>query len=150
VPRYVATVQSPLSVEEAFAFLSDMRQYPSWDPSMSGARQVQGDGPGPDAEVVLEFGGVGPVRLGLRYAVVEYDPPGRMDIEASHNIFVHSYDRVTVVPSGDGCLATYDATFRMRGPLGPFDGLNTWWFRRLSDRAGAGLSHALGGTLVTT
>lgn len=147
MPHYVATVQSPLSVEEAFAFLSDMRQYPSWDPSMSGARQVQGDGPGPDAEVVLEFGGVGPVRLALRYAVVEYDPPRRMDIEASHPL-VHSYDRVTVQPSGDGCLATYDATFRMRGPLAPFDALNTWWFRRLSDRAVAELSHALHGTLV--
>ena len=148
VPRYVATVSSPLSVEEAFAFLSDMRQYPSWDPSMSGARQVHGDGPGPDAEVLLEFGGVGPVRLSLRYAVVEYDPPHRMDIEA-RNAFVRSYDRVTVEPSGEGCLATYDATFRPRGPLRPLDALNGWWFRRLSDRAGAGLSHALGGTLVT-
>ena len=149
MPRYVATVRSPLSVEEAFAFLSDMRQYPTWDPSMTGARQVQGDGPGPDAEVVLEFGGVGPVRLALRYAVVEYAPPRLMEVEA-RNSFVRSFDRVTVEATGDGCLASYDATFRPRGPLGPFDALNGWWFRRLGDRAGAGLSRALDGTPVTT
>lgn len=138
MPRYVAVVETPLPVSEAFAFMSDMRLYPSWDPSIVRAVQVVGTGPGPQAQVDLTFAGVAT----LRYRVTGYVTPREMVIEA-RNRFVHSYDVVKVDPTPSGSRVTYDAEFSLNVP-GPASGVVLGVpFRVLSSRAGAGLRAAL-------
>jgi hypothetical protein len=141
--RYVCTVRSPLSVEEAWAAMADVRSYAEWDPSIVAARQVSGDGPGPDAVVDLTFTGVGPWRT-LRYQVVEFDPPRHMRIEARTRL-LHSDDLLTVQPSGTGTgsVVTYDAQLRLNGPLALADPVLRVGFTALSSRADAGLRRYL-------
>jgi hypothetical protein len=141
VPRYVAVVETPLSVADAFAFMSDMRMFPSWDSSMVRAVQVVGTGPGPQAEVDLTFAGIGPLRT-LRYRVTSYVTPREMVIEAG-NRFLTSYDLVKVDPTPTGSRVTYDARLDLRVP-GPVSGVVLGVpFRVLGSRAEAGLRAAL-------
>ena len=138
MPRYVAVVETPLSVSDAFAFMSDMRLYPSWDPSIVRAVQVVGTGPGPQAQVDLTFGGLST----LRYRVTGYVTPREMVIEA-RNRFVRSHDVVRVDPTPTGSRVTYDAEFRLNVP-GPVSGIVLGpAFRVLSSGAAAGLRAAL-------
>jgi hypothetical protein len=138
VPRYVAVVETPLSVADAFAFMSDMRLYPSWDPGIVRAVQVVGTGPGPEAQVDLTFAGVAK----LRYRVTAYVTPREMVIEA-RNRFVRAYDVVKVDPTPTGSRVTYDATFSLNVP-GPASGVVLGVpFRLLGSGAAAGLRAAL-------
>jgi hypothetical protein len=141
--RYVCTVHSPLSAEEAWAAMADVRSYALWDPSIVASRQVSGDGPGPDAVVDLTFMGVGPWRT-LRYRVIEFDAPRHMRIEARSTL-LHSDDLLTVEPSGTGTgsVVTYDAELRLNGPLTLADPLLRVGFTALSSRADAGLRRYL-------
>lgn len=141
MPRYVATVHSPLSVADAFTFMADMRLYPSWDPSIVRAVQVVGHGPGPDAQCDLTVG----LWFGLatlRYRVTSFEPPRSMVIEA-RNRWVSSYDVVTVEPSSTGSRVTYDAELTLHGPDVAGRALLGVPFRLLCDRATAGLRQVL-------
>lgn len=141
VPRYVAVVETPLSVSDAFAFMSDMRLFPSWDSSIVRAVQVVGTGPGPQAQVDLTFAGVGPVRT-LRYRVVSYVTPREMAIEA-RNRYLRAYDVVKVDPTTTGSRVTYDARLSLTVP-GPLSGVVLGVpFRVLGSFAEAGLRAAL-------
>jgi hypothetical protein len=133
-----------MSASEAFAFMSDMRLFASWDPSIIRAVQVAGRGPGPDAVVDLVFAGVGPART-LRYRVVEFEPGRRMAIEARTRLLT-SYDVVLVEPAPGGAVVTYDAEFTVSGPLAVAEPAVAVAFRLLSDRAAAGLQQALTGS----
>lgn len=141
MPRYVVTVDSALPVDEAFAFMSDMRLYASWDPSIVRAVQVVGHGPGPDAQVDLTVGlwfGLGT----LRYRVTAFDPPRSMVIEA-RNRWVSSYDVLTVQPAPSGSRVTYGAELTLHGPDLAGRAVLGLPFRVLSDRAAAGLRQVL-------
>ena len=57
---------------------------------------------------------------------------------------VCSTDEIRVVPVGAGTSVTYDADLRLKGPLGRLmDPLLGLAFRRIGDRAAAGLRNAL-------
>lgn len=143
--RYITTVATPLSAGEAFAYLSDVSRFPEWDPAVARAVRVAGDGPGVGAAYDLT------VRAGattvLRYHVTRYEPPHRLLLVA-RTAFLTSVDEVRIEPSASGALVTYDAKLTLNGPLGLFDPLLARAFRRLGDRAAAGLQRALKGTLA--
>jgi hypothetical protein len=140
--RYVCTVPTPLTAQEAWERMCDVRTYTRWDPSIVGARQVAGgEGPGPHAAVELTFAGVGPWRT-LRYEVREYAAPHHMVIEARSTL-LHSYDVLRVEPTGEGSVVTYDARLRLNGLLGLADPLLRVGFTALSSRAAAGLRRYL-------
>ncbi len=42
--RYTVTVRTPMSPEDAFDFLADLRNFEEWDPGVERAEQVEGDG----------------------------------------------------------------------------------------------------------
>lgn len=141
--KYVTTVRTPKSQEDAFAYLADLRNFAEWDPGVRSAEQVRGDGPGPDAEydVAVDPGGRA---LTFRYRTLEFDPPHSITVKASNLLFT-SLDRIAVAPDGDGALATYDAELTLNGPLGLFDKLLQGSFRKIGDRANRGLIRALDG-----
>ena len=94
--RYVTKIESSLPQAEAFAYMADFANARVWDPSVSEAHRV-GDAPigiGSTFDLVARFGGRD---VALRYAIVEYDAPRRIVLEALRPGFV-SRDTFTVEP----------------------------------------------------
>ncbi|MTA88417.1 MAG: hypothetical protein F2549_05285, partial [Actinobacteria bacterium] len=79
--KYTVRVESSKSVEEAFAYMADLRNFANWDPGVLTVTQVAGDGAGLGSsfDVAVKSVGGGTV---LRYETLEYDEPGNLLVEA--------------------------------------------------------------------
>jgi hypothetical protein len=142
--RYVTKVRCPWSVERAFAYMADLRNFATWDPGVRQVVQTSGTGGGADA--VFDVTVVGkPKDLVLAYRTVEYDAPHQFLVIAESRLLV-SEDRVRVTPEGSGCIVEYDAQLRLKGLLSIADLVLKPFFTRIGDRATAGLRTALEGT----
>ena len=139
--KYKVSVESSKSVEEAFAYMADLRNFANWDPGVLTVTQVAGDGAGPESsfDVAVKSVGGGTV---LRYETVEYDEPGNLLVEARNSKFT-SIDRITVVAKGEGSIVTYSAELLLNGCLSPLNPLLGLVFNRIGDRAAAGLRRVL-------
>lgn len=144
--RYTTSVRSPLSPEEAFAYMADLRNLSVWDPGVRRAVQIVGEGGGPGAAFDVTVAGVGR-DLTLRYETVEHDAPGWFVVRATTPQLI-SEDRVSVAPVPGGSVVTYDAELRFRGVFGIGDPVLALAFRRIGDRARGGLVRALDGTML--
>lgn len=111
--RYSTTIQSRLSVEEAWARVADVTTFADWDPGVIEAVQVSGDGPGPNAAYELTVKGIRG-DLDLRYDVNQYDPPHQLFLVADTGV-LRSEDEITVEPDAEGCRLTYRADLRFGG-----------------------------------
>ena len=144
--RYVVHVRSPKPVDEAFAYMADLRNFADWDPGVARVEQVQGDGPGADAVFDVAVKGiVGSITL--RYCITGYEPPGTIVAQAKSPL-LRSVDTITVRSAGTGSVVTYDTDLKLNGLLGladPFLGLA---FNQIGDRAAAGLVRVLDGEKV--
>jgi len=138
--RYVTSVATPMSAAEAFAYMADVTHFVEWDPGVKRARLVAGEGAGVGAayELTVEAGGT----TVMRYEVKEYDPPRRILLVARTSLLT-SVDEVRVEASGSGSIVAYDAKLTLNGPLRLFDPLLGVAFRRIGDRAAAGLRRVL-------
>ena len=145
--RYVTKVRTPRSVEDTFAYMADLRNFAEWDPGVTTAVQVEGQGGGPDTafDVTVKSPGRD---LTLRYVTVEHTPPTFVRVVAESR-FLTSDDRVTVEADGDQTMVTYQADLTLNGVLGVADPLLRLTFGRIGDRAAAGLREALEGVEVT-
>lgn len=140
--HYVTSIPTPLSPEAAFAFMADVRRFSEWDPGVLAAVQVAGDGPGPGAayDLTVKAGSTSK----MRYEVVTYDAPRRLVLVAKTARLV-SEDEVRVEPGKDGgSVVTYDARLTLNGWTRVFDFALGIAFKRIGDRAAAGLRRALG------
>jgi carbon monoxide dehydrogenase subunit G len=145
--RYVTTVRSPRTADDAFAYMADLRNFAAWDPGVTRVVQVEGDGGGPRAAFDVTVKAVGGDTT-LRYVTERYESPTTVLVEARSK-FLTSIDRIDVAPDGDGSKVTYDAELRLNGPLRLFDPLLAVAFGRIGDRAAAGLERALQGERVS-
>ena len=145
--RYVTSISTPKSPEDAFAYLADLRHFADWDPGVKKVAQVDGDGAGPDSSFDVTV--AGPVGdMTLRYRTLTWRPPSSVVVEAS-NFWMTSHDRIVVEPAeGGGCTVTYDAEVRLRGPLHVADSLMGPGFDKIGSRAAAGLRRVLDGEFV--
>ena len=111
-------------------------------PGREASARVTGDGAGVGAayDLTVQAGGT----TVMRYEVKEYEPPRRILLVARTS-FLTSVDEVRVEASGSGCIVTYDSKLTLDGPLGLFDPLLRLAFRRIGDRAVAGLKRVLSG-----
>ena len=140
--RYVTTVRSAKTPQEAFAYMADLGNFVEWDPGVKAVRQVEGSGGGPDAVFDVTVVAPGP-DLTLRYVTEEYDAPHNLLVVARSIVFT-SIDRITVEPDGTGSLVTYDADLRLNGVLRVGDLGLRLVFGQIGNRAAAGLRRALG------
>lgn len=139
--RYRATVETELPLEEAFDYLSDFSTTQEWDPGVVRAARVD-EGPvgnGSEFNLVASFMGRDNE---LTYGVVEYAPPTGVTFRGE-NATVVSLDRITLDRRGGGTTITYDADLRLKGVLRVLDPVLGLAFRRVGDRALAGLSRTL-------
>lgn len=148
MPRYTATVRTPLSFKEAFAYMEDLHNFVEWDPGVTEVTQTRGKGPGPDAvyDVTVDNSGR---EMTFEYETTEYRPPQQITVYGKSGIF-RSTDVITVQPDGaDGSLVTYDAKLEMVFPLSLADALLKGTFQKIGDKAVAGLTRELNGTRVS-
>lgn len=142
--RYTTSISTPRSPSDAFAYMSDLRHFPEWDPGTLSAVRVLGDGGvGTAYELMVKAG----TTSMMRYEVLEYDAPRRVLLVA-HTSLVTSVDEIRVAPSGTGSVVTYAAELKLNGRLSILDPLLGLAFKRIGDRAVPGLERVLAGTVV--
>ncbi len=147
--RYIVTVRTPRSPQEAFDYMADLRNLAEWDPGVKRVTQIEGVGGGAAASFdVVVASGRG--ELTLRYVTKQYQEPRLVVIEARSRMLT-SIDRVSVnADAASGCLVTYDAELRLNGPLRMADVALKPMFKRIGDRAAQGLVIALAGDVVAS
>lgn len=140
--RYTTSVRSPRPAEEAFAYLSDFSTTAEWDPGVAEAERLTAGplGEGSEFRVVAEFMGR---MVPLTYFVTAYEPPRRIVLRGESSTVI-SLDEITVDRSNGGALVTYDARLSLKGPLRVADPVLGLAFKRIGDRAAAGMRGALG------
>ncbi len=145
MPRYIATVSTDRSAEDVFAYLSDLRNFAEWDPGVGSVELVSGTPGGDDAvyDVTLDRG------MTLRYEVTQFVPGHRATVVADDGRF-RSVDVISVERTVEGSMVTYDATLTFSGFLSPLSVFLGPVFRRIGDKAAAGLAQVLDGRLVRT
>jgi carbon monoxide dehydrogenase subunit G len=139
--RYVATVESPRPPKEVFDYIADFSTNAEWDPGTVSADRVDEGPVGPGAEFRLVVSFLGRTSR-LTYRIVEYDRP-RVVTFRGENAAVISLDRITVQPWNGGSRLTYAARLTPKGATRLAGPLLALAFRRVGDRALAGLRAAL-------
>lgn len=138
MPRYATTVSTRLSPADAFAFMADIRRFSEWDPGVSKSVRVAGEGATGSAYDLT----VAPGGTVMRYEVTAYEVPRLLRMVAKTR-FLTSVDEIRVEPSAGGAVVTYDAVLTFNGVLGVMNPLLGVAFKRIGDRAAAGLKRAL-------
>lgn len=139
--HYRASLDVQQPVEEIFAYLSDFSTTREWDPGVVEAERLndQAVQQGTEFRLVAEFLGR---KNELTYRIVEYDPPHAVTF-LGENASVVSRDRITFEPLATATRVTYDAKLDLKGAMRIADPLLALAFRRVGDRALAGLRRTL-------
>jgi hypothetical protein len=140
--HYKADIHSSVPVEAAFATLSRFDHAADWDPGVTRAAMltIEPVGLGSRFRLVARFLGRS---VPLVYEIIEFAPPDRLVVQAE-NATIRSTDTITfhtdaLGHGGGGTIVHYDAVLRAKG-IGRFaDPLLAIAFRRIGDRATAGL-----------
>ena len=139
---YRGRVRTPKPPAEVFGYLADMSRFDEWDPGISRAEQVAGDGPGVGSAYEMDASGTT-----FRYEVQAHEPDHLLHAVGDAKRFV-SDDRITVEPDGEGSLVTYEADLRLKGWLRIGDPVLGLVFERIGAKSIAGLADELHGTVV--
>jgi carbon monoxide dehydrogenase subunit G len=135
------TIESPLGIDEAFAFVADFANSVRWDPGVASSVRLD-EGP---VRVGARYR-LG-VRMGSRVATMEYDITR---LEAPHRVVlegrgsgVSATDDITFSATPTGTRIEYVADIRLQGALrllAPFAG---GAFRRIGENARDGMQRTL-------
>jgi hypothetical protein len=126
-----------------FAYMARFSNAAEWDPGVTGAEELT---PGPPALGSTYRLGVRSLgrSLNLDYRITEFDHPARVVLSAE-NTTLRSIDVIEITSDpGGGSTLTYDATLTLKGIFAVASPLLGPAFRRLGDRAAAGLRARLG------
>jgi Polyketide cyclase / dehydrase and lipid transport len=146
VAKYTTSVKSPLSVEEAFAAVSDVARFQEWDPGVLAGKRVKGEAPGVGTAYDLTIDGT-PKQI-FRYETLEFEAHKRFLMVAKTKRFT-SIDEIRFAPEGTGSRITYDAELKINGVLSVLDFALKRIFNRIGDRAARGLATFLKGYIVS-
>lgn len=139
--RYYGIVQSSWPPEKAFAYMADFSKVPEWDESFESAELRSPDPLVVGARFLLQGKSLGRA-VEFDYETVEIDAPRRVTLRTETGAIV-SLDKISVREQPGGSLVEYDANLHAKGPLKLLDPLLSLWFRRIGDRAKAGLEREL-------
>ncbi len=138
---YRAVIDAPIPITDAFDYLSRFDSTAEWDPGVLEARRLDTGDVREGSAFRLLAGFLGRT-VPLTYRIVEYEPPYAVGF-LGENATVSSHDRITFEPGGEGTRIVYDADLALRGPLRLADPLLALAFKRVGDRALAGLRERL-------
>ena len=134
--HYVARIPVSITRSAAFAYLSRFDRAAEWDPGVEAGEMLTPEpvGVGSRFRLVARFLGR---RLPLEYEIVEYHDE-RIVLRAE-NRSVRSVDTITFEDDDRDSVVVYDARLDAKGIGRLADPLLAIAFRRIGDRAAAGL-----------
>jgi uncharacterized protein YndB with AHSA1/START domain len=131
----------------AFGYLARFDRAQDWDPGVETAEMITPEPVGPGSRFRLVAGFLGR-RIPLEYEIIEFEPDTRIVLRAE-NDSVLSVDTITFADGADGgtddgtgregSVVVYDARLDAKGAARLLDPLLALVFRRIGDRAAAGL-----------
>ena len=139
--HYQGTIESRWPPEKAFAYMADFSKVPEWDDSFESAELRSPDPLQAGARFCLHSKALGR-KIDFDYETIEIDVPHRVTLRTETGAII-SLDKISVTERSGGSLVTYDANLQAKGALKLFDPLLNLWFRRIGDRAKAGLEREL-------
>lgn len=131
---YVTSLIIPRCVEDTFAYISDFRHSPTWDPQTLQAYKVT-DGPIALGTRYLLIGAFLTQKMILPYEIIEYDPPHTLALfgETDHLSY---RDRIGFEAEGnDRTRLTYNAQLDFKGILRIGEPALQLVFQHIGDRA---------------
>ena len=131
---------TPRPPDEVFAYMADFSNAPEWDPSVISARR-RDEGPlrvASSFDLVVRSAGRS---LPLRYEITELDE--RRATLTARTATLESVDTLSVAPSAEGTVFTYDARLNLVGPWRVFNPLLALMFRSLAAKAEVGIRRRL-------
>lgn len=140
--RYVTTIPSSLTPQEAFAYMADLRNFAEWDKGVIKVVQIDGSGAGLGTVFDVTVKGVGTSTSTLRYTITEYDEFSNILVRGV-NTFFTSIDRITIKKTTTGCDVVYDATLTANWMIAPLNIVLGRLFKKIGDTATRGLRKAL-------
>lgn len=144
--RYVVSVRTARSPEDAFAYMANIENFAEWDPGVLNSTIAVGTEPAVGTSFDVEVKSVGGA-MTLRYELVEFEAPHRYLARAESDKLT-SVDEVTVVEDAGGAIVTYDAELTLNGAFGLADPVLQVTFNKIGDKAAVGLVAALDGVRV--
>ena len=144
--RYTVSVRTSMTPEAAFDYMADLRNFAEWDPGVVSSELIEGEEAalGSVFEVAVNAVG-GP--MSLRYRIERYERPDVVVAIAS-NRRLTSDDTINVRADDGGAVVTYDAVLTLNGLFRFADPFLSLAFKRIGDKAAAGLIDALAGERV--
>ena len=139
--HYRTEIVATTNLEDTFAYLSRFDRAAEWDPGVASATMLT---PGPVRlgsrfRLLARFAGR---TIPLEYEIVDLDPNRRVILRAE-NPFIRSTDTITFDAEGSGTRVVYDALLEPKRARWLANPLLHRAFRRIGDRAAAGLTRAL-------
>jgi Polyketide cyclase / dehydrase and lipid transport len=135
--HYVARIPVSIARPAAFAYLARFDRAAEWDPGVETGEMLTPEpvGVGSQFRLVARFLGR---RIPLVYEIAEYDRDERIVLRAE-NHSTRSVDTITFEDDARGTVVVYDAQLDVKGIGRLADPLLAIVFRRIGDRAAAGL-----------
>lgn len=136
-----ATVMSPKSMDEVFAYMSDFTTTTEWDPATVITEKLSGDGTlGTQYRNTTEFNGN---QTQLIYTVTDYRLNDRIELRGE-NKTLHAVDTITFRRKSEGTQVTYTAQFTFKGIFRLVSPFLRPAFGKLETGAEVGLRKAIG------
>ena len=140
MPHVVVRIATARPPAEVLAYMADFSHTPEWDPSVVSATRLDA---GPlrlarSFDLVVRSAGRS---LPLRYEVTEINE--RRVTLSARTPTLESVDTLSVAPSGDGTVFTYDARLTLVGVWRVFNPFLAIMFRSLAAKAEAGIRRRL-------
>jgi hypothetical protein len=138
---YTTSIESKLSVADAFSYMAAFENVAQWDPGVLEAQRLT-DGPVHLGTEFLVHTQTGKRKIPLTYRVTEFAEGSRLVLSAATST-LRSVDEIRVVANEGGSTVTYKANLSLLGILriaNPF--LNST-LQKIGDRARDGLRREL-------
>jgi carbon monoxide dehydrogenase subunit G len=139
--RLHETIETPLAIDETFAFIADFANSQHWDPGVATSERIDPGPVGTGARFKLGVrmrGRVAP----MEYRITTYEPPRRV-ILTGEGSNVSAVDEIRFEPSPTGTRIDYTADIRLTGWMrlvAPFAG---GAFEKIARDALGGMQRAL-------
>ncbi len=139
--RYRASMHSPTDPRSVFAYLSRFDRAVEWDPGVTAGQMLTDEPVGIGSKFRLDARFLGRT-LPLVYEIVTFDPPNRIVLRAQ-TAAIRSTDTISFAEApgetAPGTVVVYEALLEGKGPLRFAEPAISLLFRRIGDRAAAGL-----------
>ena len=139
--HYRAEIVATRDPADAFAYLSRFDTAAEWDPGVESAEMLTDEPVGLGSRFLLQCRFAGRT-IPLEYEIVEFEPARRVVLRAQ-NATICSTDTITFAPEGSGSRVVYDAVLESTRARWLVEPLLKLTFRRVGDRAAAGLARVM-------